>query len=127
MLGSLFGIPGMGGGGGGIFGAIFGGFRAGGGEVQAGKAYVVGENRPELFVPSTSGRIEPSVPSSGSVVVNVNNMAPEVEVDVEERHGPDGPQLDLMIRKIVAEDITSGGRVAKAMKGRYGLSPVLRG
>lgn len=55
-----------GGGGGGIFGALFGGFKAGGGPVQSGKAYVVGEKRPELFVPSSAGRIIPNVPAAGS-------------------------------------------------------------
>ena len=45
------------------FGAIFssllglGGARAGGGPVSFGKSYLVGENGPELFVPSNSGRI----------------------------------------------------------------------
>lgn len=34
-----------------------------GGPVSAGVPYVVGEKRPELFVPSTSGYIMPSVPS----------------------------------------------------------------
>lgn len=42
--------------------ALFGGFRAGGGPVQSGKAYVVGEKRPELFVPNQSGTILPAVP-----------------------------------------------------------------
>ena len=37
--------------------------RATGGPVQRGRPYIVGERRPELFIPSTSGRIEPSVPS----------------------------------------------------------------
>lgn len=40
-----------------IFGGIFGGFRAGGGSVSAGRAYVVGEKEPELFVPQVSGTI----------------------------------------------------------------------
>ena len=45
------------------FGAIlsrllgFGGARAGGGPVSFGKSYLVGENGPELFVPSNSGSI----------------------------------------------------------------------
>ncbi|WAX93199.1 tape measure protein [Aminobacter sp. NyZ550] len=42
--------------------ALFGGFRESGGPVQSGKAYVVGEKRPELFVPSQSGTILPAVP-----------------------------------------------------------------
>ena len=41
-------------------------FRAAGGPVQAGRPYVVGENRPELFVPNVSGRIVPRVPAAMS-------------------------------------------------------------
>ena len=37
------------------------GFRERGGPVSAGKAYVVGEKRPEVFVPDRSGYILPSV------------------------------------------------------------------
>ena len=40
--------------------------RAEGGPVLAGHAYVVGEKRPELFVPSENGTILPAVPGSGS-------------------------------------------------------------
>jgi hypothetical protein len=39
-------------------------FRASGGPVKAGQPYIVGEKRPELFVPDVSGSILPSVPSS---------------------------------------------------------------
>ena len=46
---------------------LFGGFRAAGGPVQAGKAYVVGEKRPELFVPGQSGTIVPRVPDMSGV------------------------------------------------------------
>lgn len=70
---SFMNLFGVGGGGTGVLGSIFGGFREGGGDVQSGKAYVVGEKRPELFVPKTSGTIIPSVPSmgrSGGTTVN---------------------------------------------------------
>jgi hypothetical protein len=42
--------------------------RAAGGPVRAGQPYIVGERRPELFVPNQSGRIVPRVPgmSGGS-------------------------------------------------------------
>jgi len=40
--------------------------RAHGGPVTAGKPYVVGERRPELFVPRTNGTILPRVPGSDS-------------------------------------------------------------
>lgn len=39
------------------------GHRATGGPVKAGQAYVVGERRPEVFVPDTDGMIVPSVPA----------------------------------------------------------------
>lgn len=39
--------------------------RAAGGPVSAGQPYVVGEHRPELFVPAQSGRILPRVPGGG--------------------------------------------------------------
>ena len=42
-----------------------------GGPVSPGKRYVVGEKRPELFVPNTAGRILPSVGGGGSVTVIV--------------------------------------------------------
>jgi phage-related protein len=47
----------------GIFGALFG--RASGGPVLANKPYIVGEKRPELFVPSTAGRIVPNMNELG--------------------------------------------------------------
>ena len=40
--------------------------RATGGPVSAGKAYIVGEHKPEVFVPDTNGYILPEVPTSPS-------------------------------------------------------------
>lgn len=48
------------GGGGGLLGAIFGGFRAEGGPVSPGKAYMVGERGPEIIVPSMGGTVIPN-------------------------------------------------------------------
>ncbi len=57
---------------GGLFGSLlgnlFGGFREGGGDVQSGFAYVVGEKRPELFIPSQNGTIVPQVPAGAAAV-----------------------------------------------------------
>lgn len=47
LLGSILGLPG----------------RATGGPVSPGRGYLVGERGPELFVPTSAGRIEPGVPS----------------------------------------------------------------
>ncbi len=46
-----------------VFSSIFG--RASGGPVLANKPYIVGEKRPELFVPSTAGRIVPNMNELG--------------------------------------------------------------
>lgn len=61
----LLNMIGLGKGGGGVLGSLFGGFKAAGGPVESGKAYVVGEKRPELFVPSTAGRIVPDASKAG--------------------------------------------------------------
>lgn len=53
----------------------FGGFLAGGGDVTPGKAYVVGEKRPELFLPSSAGRIVPNfsnAPAQSSTTVTAH-------------------------------------------------------
>jgi hypothetical protein len=66
IIEQLFGQQGQSGGGssgdaiGGFLGAIFGGARAGGGDVMSGRAYLVGEQGPEMFVPRTSGTVVPS-------------------------------------------------------------------
>lgn len=51
-----------------VIDSVFGGFRAAGGPVTAGKSYVVGENGAEMFVPSTNGRI---IPNGAGSTINV--------------------------------------------------------
>lgn len=62
------------GGGSGIASAIgsflFGGFRANGGPVSAGRSYVVGEKGPEWFVPNQSGSIVPGGGGGGVTIIN---------------------------------------------------------
>lgn len=82
-LAGLFGTKGADGGVGGLIGMAVSGFslpgKAAGGPVKAGQPYMVGERRPELFVPSTSGRIVPRPSSGGSIAYTdsrVFNIAP---------------------------------------------------
>jgi len=59
----------------GISGAIssaFGGFRAEGGSVSAGKSYVVGERGAEMFVPSSNGTIVPNGGMGSTFNITVN-------------------------------------------------------
>lgn len=75
LLGGLFGTSAAataktaaGGGNTGFFGSLlgaFGGLRAGGGDVMPGQAYIVGEERPEWFVPDTPGKIVNTPPGGG--------------------------------------------------------------
>ena len=61
----------------GLFGSLFPG-RATGGPVAPGRAYMVGERGPELFVPAVSGRVLPSGTQPPARIVNiaVNVTAP---------------------------------------------------
>lgn len=57
--------------------------RAEGGPVTAGQPYIVGEKRPELFIPNQNGRIEPNLNSLGgksvSNVFNINVVSNNAE------------------------------------------------
>lgn len=61
----------------GLFGGLFGGAKAAGGPVAAGRAYLVGERGPELYLPGVSGYILPNhalqaAGGSRAVVVNMH-------------------------------------------------------
>lgn len=56
LIGSIFGLPG----------------RATGGPVAPGRGYLVGERGPELFVPTSSGRVVPNAGTGGARDVNVS-------------------------------------------------------
>lgn len=53
-------------------GSAFGGFRAAGGAVSAGKSYVVGEQGAEMFVPSSNGTIVPNGGMGSTFNITVN-------------------------------------------------------
>jgi DNA repair exonuclease SbcCD ATPase subunit len=84
LISGAFSKIGGGGGGGSVSagqGSTFGNRREFGGPVSKGRAYIVGEKRPELFVPNTNGIIVPQLPSmdysgasmsAGAMAVDVN-------------------------------------------------------
>ena len=79
---AITGAIGGGGGIGGIFGNLFSGLfgaRAGGGPVQAGGSYLVGERGPEIFKAPSSGTIVPTSQLAGaggrSMVIHINPPA----------------------------------------------------
>lgn len=71
--------------------------RAEGGSVEAGKPYLVGEKRPEIFVPSASGMIIPQIAGGAGTQVNINNYSGE-QTQVNRSKGPDGREMiDVVI------------------------------
>lgn len=82
-VGALLGGGGGGKGGGliGTIGGLLGGLigapgKAIGGPVSPGRPYLVGERGPELFVPTTSGRIEPRAAGARDIRMSITINAP---------------------------------------------------
>jgi hypothetical protein len=63
----------------GLIDTAFGGFRANGGSVSAGKSYVVGERGAEMFVPSSNGTIIPNGGMGGGTINITVNGAIDAE------------------------------------------------
>lgn len=118
----------VGSGSGGLAGAIMSALggqpaRAGGGPVRGGRAYTVGEQGPETFVPDVSGRILPNHLSAGrapemSVVINNNAGA-----NVSAQRTPTGVQIDInrVVEEAMVNQFQSNGRGAQAAARTFGL------
>lgn len=78
----------------------FGGARAGGGDVFGGKAYLVGEQGPELFVPGATGSIIPNHKLGGGMTL-VLNITGNTFLD---RQGAEKIG-DMMIKKLKASNL----------------------
>jgi hypothetical protein len=86
LVSSAFSKVGSGGGGGGPSagsGSTFTNRREFGGPVSKGRAYIVGEKRPELFVPNTSGIILPKVPSMDYSGASMSSGAMQIDVNIQ--------------------------------------------
>jgi phage-related minor tail protein len=107
-IGAALGSGGQGGGAGGLLSlgtsiamALFGApGRATGGPVSGGRAYRVGERGPELFVPTSSGRVEAAGAGVRNIAITVNVRG---EVGSEpQRLAQTGRQLARAVRRAVA-------------------------
>lgn len=84
--------------------SLFGGFRAAGGPVSSGKAYVVGEKGPEIFAPNMNGAIVPNSALGGggnNVVVNVNVTGAQASNQQSAREN--GAIIGEMVRSTVID------------------------
>ena len=127
-LDTLMGTGSAGGGMAGFFANLFGGARAEGGPVASGKAYLVGERGPEIFVPSNSGSVVANSAAQrmgGGSNVNVNVYAPKgMEVETRERTVGGIRTVDVMIAEV--KKALAGGQMDDVMRGRFGASPAMR-
>lgn len=105
-----------------LFGDIFGGFRASGGPVNYGKAYVVGEKGPELFMPNTSGTIVPNGAGGGGVVVNVMNNAPQTEVQATPRMNNGKMEVEIIVQQVIASDVRRNGPITQRLGEAFGMT-----
>jgi phage-related minor tail protein len=93
----------------------FGGPRALGGPVEAGSAYLVGEQGPELFMPGQSGRIVPNGQTGGTVVNQTINISTGVAQTVRAEIAALMPAIKRQTVDAVADARMRGGSFAAAM------------
>ena len=117
IAGMLFGALGIGGGGGGFSspsvltsGLDFSGAFAKGGRPPVGKAALVGERGPELFVPRASGTVIPNGAFGGSanVTVNVDASGSSVEGDANQA-GRLGKAIGIAVQQELIKQKRPGG------------------
>ena len=107
-------VSGIGGKIGGFFSTIFGA-REMGGSVKANQPYIVGERRPELFVPNRSGTILPSVPTGGGTtnIVNVSVDASGSAVQGDNANAQQlGQTIANVVKEVIIDEQRSGGLLA---------------
>jgi phage-related minor tail protein len=129
-LSNALGIGGSSGSGGssmvaGFFKSILG--FAGGGSPPVGRASIVGEAGPELFIPSSSGTIVPNSAFGGGNRMVVNIVESPGQGGQQSRATSNGVDtLTIMVEKIkssIAGDIKNGsGAIPAAMSSTYGMN-----
>jgi len=117
-LSSTFSSGSGGGGGGGGSGYAMGGL-ARGGVATGNTPYMVGEKGPELFIPSTTGRVVPNnqLGGGGVTVVQNINVTTGVQQTVRAEIANLLPQISNAAKSAVADARMRGGGFSKAMVG----------
>ncbi|BAQ18302.1 phage tail length tape measure family protein [Methyloceanibacter caenitepidi] len=122
------GVASPGGGGlGSLLTGLFGGARAAGGPVSSGRAYLVGERGPELFVPGASGAIVPNGGGSGPVSITIVNKGTPQDVKSQRTSpgGRPGRDITLELDDMSAKNIRRAGSASNmAVQGLGGRAPI---
>jgi len=107
-LDRLFDSIGNKGGGGGVgnfLGSVIGGLFANGGRPPIGKASIVGERGPELFVPSVAGTIVPNNKLGGGGTSNIVNVSVDATGSAVSGNNADAQQLGALIGAAVQNEL----------------------
>jgi hypothetical protein len=112
----------------GLFGGLFGGgssgggipwsqdiFRESGGPVKRGQPYIVGEKRPELFVPDQNGSIVPFVPEVPTVASSAGDGGISIAYAPTYNVTGSGPELDRLRSEMARDRQQFKGRVIEAV------------
>jgi len=93
--------------------------RARGGPVIAGRPYIVGEHRPELFVPEQSGTIVPRVPSRLTAAAPLSLPSDELDLDEGELTvGPAWPGGPIVIQLMLPNGRVLGEAVLDDLRSQ---------
>lgn len=115
---------------GGLAQSIFGGARAGGGSVDSGKVYLVGENGPEFLLAKGSGMVVPNAVATGSGSGNGPGVSLQIinttgqPAATERGRGPDGSDMVRIVIGEVKKDMAGGG-FNTVMNAKFGIGPVV--
>jgi len=106
----------------------FGGGRASGGPVSAGRAYLVGEAGPELLYMGASGSVVPNSRLGGETSVVVNNYGNDKASARETQDSRGNRRIEVTIGELVAAEIRRNGSAPNnAMRQSFGARPALVG
>lgn len=101
---------------------ILAGGRASGGNVYAGKGYLVGERGEEYFYPKSDGVIAPANGGGGPVAIKFVNSGSPKQGTARESRGPDGSRMiEVVVRDVIMNDLGKGGDIAQGFANVYGL------
>ena len=104
---------------GGPVGKFFSGFFATGGRPPVGKAAIVGERGPELFVPSVAGTVIPNtdigVGGGNTNIINVSVDASGTQAEGDEATSSQlGKLIGLAVQQELVKQTRAGGLLSKA-------------
>lgn len=104
-------------------GSFFAGQRQHGGGVGAHQAYIVGEKRPEVFVPGVSGSVIPNVAGGGgNVELHIHNEGTPISPqNTEVSQGPDGRTVIRAWFRNEVMGMLQSGELDRPMAAMFGV------